>query len=179
MATVTHQTVKLSKGQHSSPDEGACVMELASMLAGEPFSDHPVSVCPVIGSFLRSYNDFVDDERRQDLYMYAAQVVGSRSSGAVQNARADRLGLWLASSKRRGWRWLFVPRPLAWFAGVALDPVDIGAVFALHGREAETHVEVLALLDELLAIGACQRSAARAPTSESPRQAEPDLSAVT
>ena len=36
------------------------------MLAGEPFSDQPASVCPVIGSFLRAYNDSIDDGRRQD-----------------------------------------------------------------------------------------------------------------
>ena len=41
MTCTTHQTVKLSRGKHDSPDEGACVMELASMLAGEDFSDHP------------------------------------------------------------------------------------------------------------------------------------------
>jgi len=43
-----HQTIKLSKGRHRGPEDGACAMELASMLAGEPFSDHPDSVCPVI-----------------------------------------------------------------------------------------------------------------------------------
>src|SRR5947209_10781009 len=64
MSTPTYQTIKLSKGKHSSPDSGACVMELASMLAGEPFTDHPQTVCPVIGSFLRAYNDSIDDERR-------------------------------------------------------------------------------------------------------------------
>jgi hypothetical protein len=48
MSPVTHQTIKLSKGKHASPGDGACVMELASMLAAEPFSDHP-AVCPVIG----------------------------------------------------------------------------------------------------------------------------------
>ena len=48
MSTVSHQTIKLSKGKHSSPRDGACVMELASMLAGEKFTDHPESVCPVI-----------------------------------------------------------------------------------------------------------------------------------
>ena len=53
MSPVSYQTIKLIKGKHSGPDAGACVMELASMLAGEPFTDHPASVCPVIGSFLR------------------------------------------------------------------------------------------------------------------------------
>ncbi|MBV9806078.1 MAG: hypothetical protein JO286_02790, partial [Solirubrobacterales bacterium] len=54
MSPVSYQTIKLSKGKHTSPEDGACVMELASMLSGEPFTDHPASVCPVIGSFLRS-----------------------------------------------------------------------------------------------------------------------------
>ena len=65
---VSHQTVRLSPGRHGRPEDGVCVMELASMLAGERFSDRPRSVCPVIAAFLRSYNDQVDDRRRQDLY---------------------------------------------------------------------------------------------------------------
>ena len=48
------------------------------MLAGEHFSDEPDCVCPVIAEFLRTYNDQVDNERRQDLFAYAALVVGSR-----------------------------------------------------------------------------------------------------
>lgn len=54
-------------------------MKLASMLADEGFTDAPPSVCPVIRDFLRSYNDRIDYERRQDLYGCAAAVVGSRS----------------------------------------------------------------------------------------------------
>jgi CheY-like chemotaxis protein len=69
-------------------------MELASMLAGEEFSDHPMSVCPVIAAFLRMHNDSIDDERRQDLYAYAAKVVGSGSPGPVEDERAARLSAW-------------------------------------------------------------------------------------
>lgn len=156
MATVSHQTVKLSTGKHSSPEHGACVMELSSMLAGEPFTDRPASVCPVIGSFLRSYNDFLDDERRQDLYLYAARAVGTRDSSEVQNSRAQRLAAWIAGVKQRRLRWFFLPRPLAWFAEVAWDPIDIGSIFALRGRSSEAHAEILALLDELLAMGAAK-----------------------
>ena len=100
MSPVTHQTVKLSKGKHSAPEDGACAMELASMLAHEPFSDHPHSVCPAIGSFLRAYNDSIDDERRQDLYAYAAMVVGSRASIDVEHMRAERLMAWQQSAGR-------------------------------------------------------------------------------
>jgi hypothetical protein len=77
-------------------------MEVASMLAGEPFSDEPRSVCPVIAEFLRTYNDQVDDERRQDLYPYASLVVGTREEAAAERRRADLcLEWWLASSSAR------------------------------------------------------------------------------
>ena len=80
MRQPTYQTVKLSRGKHSSPEYGACVMELASMLAGEPFSDHPRSVSPAIASFMRTYNDMLDGDLRQDLYRYAAKVIGTAGS---------------------------------------------------------------------------------------------------
>ena len=57
----SHQTIKLSAGRHRGAEHGACVMELASMLADRTFSDHPQSACPVIAAFLRSYNDHVND----------------------------------------------------------------------------------------------------------------------
>src|SRR5436305_127509 len=101
MTFASHQTVKLGRGKHRSPDDGACVMELASMLAGEPFSDHPGSACRVTGAFMRAYNDAIDDERRQDLYMYASRVVGSRSSAGVERARAGRGVEWTSELHRR------------------------------------------------------------------------------
>jgi hypothetical protein len=39
-------------------------MELASMLADEPFTDRPATASPVIAAFLRTYNDGIDDARR-------------------------------------------------------------------------------------------------------------------
>ena len=59
------------------------------MLSGERFSDHPVSVCPVIGSLLRAYNDNLDDRRRQDLYRYAAEAVFTREDFPLQRRRAQ------------------------------------------------------------------------------------------
>jgi hypothetical protein len=64
------------------------VMELSSMLAGERFTDRPKSVCPLIGAVLRTYNDAVDDSRRQDLYRFAAEAVGTRGDHALERARA-------------------------------------------------------------------------------------------
>jgi hypothetical protein len=156
MSPVSHQTIKLSKGKHVSPADGACVMELASMLAGEPFSDHPASVCPVIGSFLRAYNDSTDDRRRQDLYAYAARVVGSRAAISVQRERAERLMAWTMEMRRRRWTRL-LPLSRLRMAGVHRQPsthaVGTYAVREISRHSDETHSEVLALLDSLLAIG--------------------------
>ena len=72
------------------------------MLAAEPFSDEPRCVCPVIGEFLRTYNDQVDDDRRQDLFAYAALVVETRADAASERRRANMcLDWWLAESGAR------------------------------------------------------------------------------
>lgn len=88
--TPTYQTVKLSSGRHPGPHLGACVMELASMLAEEPFTDRPATISPVIGAFLRTYNDGLDDGRRQDLYPLASLIVGTAAGRAVECERASR-----------------------------------------------------------------------------------------
>jgi hypothetical protein len=65
-------------------------MELASMLADEPFSDRPGNASRVIGAFLRTYNDGLDDKRRQDLYPLASLIVGTAGSRALEKDRASR-----------------------------------------------------------------------------------------
>jgi Fe-S cluster assembly iron-binding protein IscA len=69
-------------------------MELASMLTGDRFSDHPRSVSPVIAAFLRAYNDWIDDERRQDLYRFAAAALGTRGSTQVEETRLRQCEAW-------------------------------------------------------------------------------------
>jgi hypothetical protein len=170
MSPVTHQTIKLGKGKHASPDDGACVMELASMLAGEPFSDHPAAVCPVVGSFLRAYNDSIDDERRQDLYAYASQVVGSRSAISVQRARSDRLADWAFDMQRRQWTSRYLPLARLRMASLRRQPsahaVGTYAVRAIPRHTDETHREALSLLEELLSIGRPSRPAAMPEAAE-------------
>jgi hypothetical protein len=172
MSPATYQTVKLSQGKHISPEDGACVMELASMLAGEPFSDHPRCACPVIASFLRAYNDSVEDSRRQDLYAYASQMVGTRSTAAVQRARGQRLATWELHLRRRHWTRRLLPerlRGIGLHPRSALDAVGIHAVHAIGKHSDATHAQVLALIDELLTLDtesmtpAVGRPVARAP----------------
>jgi hypothetical protein len=105
MHNPSHQTIKLSRGKHAGPAQGACVMELASMLAGERFTDRPKAASPIVATVLRCYNDGLDDRRRQDLYRYAAASVGTRETSAdaerleacrfefgVERSRFGRLG---------------------------------------------------------------------------------------
>jgi hypothetical protein len=165
---VTHQTVRLSKGKHSTPEDGACVMELASMLAGEEFTDHPDCVCPVIGSFLRAYNDSVNDDRRQDLYAYASKVVDSRSTSEVERARTERVLRWTTERTTGRWTRFLLP---ARFPALTFEPEPDSAggraVRAIKRHTGRTHVQALALIDELLAIG---RGPAEAPDQIQARQ---------
>ena len=175
MGPVTHQTIRLSKGKHTSKDHGACVMELASMLADEPFSDHPGSVCPVIGSLLRAYNDSIDDRRRQDLYAYAAKVVGSRGPAQLERERAERVCAWMS---KPGWARLdAVPAAGAVARGHPEAAArrarrERGSLAATH--DDRTHARMLALIDSLLAMGGPEQApSAPSPVSApSPRQAE-------
>jgi hypothetical protein len=158
-----HQTIRLSKGKHASPSEGACVMELASMLAGEPFSDRPASVCPVIAGFMRAYNDRIDDERRQDLYRFAAEAVGTRAAAHVEHARERRCLDWAEEMRRQR------PRPLRWVVRggassvdrrLGLDAAGTYAARAIRRHGDRTHAAAIALVEELIAMG---RQAERSP----------------
>lgn len=151
MAHPGEHDIKLSRGSHQSPKQGLCVMELASLLAGERFSDHPASVCPVIGSLMRSYNDAISDERRQDLYPYAARILGTRSTVEVAERRRSRIVDWAREgrSTKRLPRWRAshaFPEPCRKTAGAI-------AMSAIRQHNDRTHERLLALIDELVAIG--------------------------
>ncbi|ADB52076.1 hypothetical protein [Conexibacter woesei] len=151
-----HQTIRLSKGKHAAPTEGACVMELASMLAGEPFSDRPASACPVIGGFLRAYNDRVDEDRRQDLYRYAAEVVGTRGTAEVERARESRCLEWAEERRRersRPLRWIARSSPPLVDRRLGLDAAGTYAARSIRRHTDRSHAAALALIDELITMG--------------------------
>ncbi|HEY4280967.1 MAG TPA: hypothetical protein VGM91_22325 [Conexibacter sp.] len=164
---VNHQTIRLSKGKHAAPTEGACVMELASMLAGEPFSDRPATACPVVGGFLRAYNDRIDDERRQDLYRYASEVVGSRGSAEIERRRERRCLEWAEERKReraRPLRWVLRASPSVVDRRLGLDAAGTYAARSIRRHTDKSHAAALALIDELLSMGR-DAGARRAPLS--------------
>lgn len=154
---ISHQNVRLGPGRHPRPGTVVCALELASMLAGERFGDRPPSVCPVIGAIVRAYNDNVDDRRRQDLYRFAADVVGTRRDYRVQRRRAEAAIEWaLARYGARGGTLLAPPDPEG-----PRDEIGYYVVGALNGHALrrggwsdDEHGTMIALLDELIEIDA-------------------------
>ncbi len=163
MSTVSHQTIKLSRGKHTSPGDGACVMELASMLAGEPFGDHPECVCPAIGSFLRAYNDSLDDDRRQDLYEYASRVVGTRGSAELKRIRAARILAWAQARESRPLTRLLTSRLRAIQRSPSTEAAGAHAVRTIRRHTDQTHAAALALLDQLIGVEGPEEQLAPAP----------------
>jgi hypothetical protein len=66
----------LSPGKHRNPRTGACFMELASLLAGERWSDHPACTHPLLAAVARHVNDHTSDAGRQRLTELIPSVIG-------------------------------------------------------------------------------------------------------
>jgi hypothetical protein len=151
----SHQTVRLARGKHDTPADGACVLELASMLAGEPFGDQPRSVSPVIAAYLRTYNDGADDVSRQALYGAAARVVGTSAGLEVERARVRRCAELTAdlNAARSSLRRRLCPQPPLCVRDEALEAGVHLARMLLRHRDGGVD-RALADVDELAAIGA-------------------------
>ncbi|MDQ0840486.1 hypothetical protein [Streptomyces sp. V1I6] len=59
---------------HLHPDDGACLMEEASLLATGRFTDRPPGTHPVLAALARAVNDAVDDATRHTLWPLAADL---------------------------------------------------------------------------------------------------------
>jgi hypothetical protein len=80
----------LSRGKHRSPRKGACFMELASYLAGEPWSDHPRCTHPLLAVLARAVNDHVSDAGRPRLAPLIPRVIGLAGDGPEVDALIAR-----------------------------------------------------------------------------------------
>ena len=91
---MSHQDVQppdllpiLSPGRHRSPRTGACFMELASLLAGERWSDHPACTHPLLAALARQVNDHTSDAGRQRLAELIPSVIGLTGADLHIDAR--------------------------------------------------------------------------------------------
>jgi hypothetical protein len=100
----TLDTIILAKGAHG-PTEGAmCAMEAVAYIAGEPWSDHPQCVSPVIAAFMRLWNDALpDDDRTRLLRPLLPLVVGTRTTATDEGTRAWMVADWLVRVHTPAW----------------------------------------------------------------------------
>jgi hypothetical protein len=137
------------------------VVELASMIAGEKFTDRPNCVCPVIGSFLRCWNDRAGYADRQRLHPYASLVVGTGGHRRISRTRRDiclsyaganldRRLLGRATSRLR------MRFRIAWAVGIFPAiwlKEGAGAYAAQAGFSQGGSEEAFSMLDRLLEVG--------------------------
>ena len=94
----------LGEGSHSSIEDGACIMEAAAFIAGEPWSDAPACACPVISAFLRAWNDGLpDDERDGLLRPLILRVIGTKATPAIEHRRSLLATDWLVREHTPAW----------------------------------------------------------------------------
>ena len=102
MTPINLDTVHLENGSHTSPDQGACLLEVVSLFAKEPFSDHPACVSPVLRDFGISLNDRWDDATRQELKQFIPLLPGTAGDG--QDEARGYLALdWLIRTYTPAW----------------------------------------------------------------------------
>ena len=94
----------LESGSHRNADAGMCAMEAAAYIAREKFSDHPECVCPVIGSFMRSWNDGLPDADRTALLLPLIPLtIGTRGSHELAKRRSFMAADWLIRTHTVAW----------------------------------------------------------------------------
>ena len=101
--TLDLDTLTLKSGAHSNLAEGTCVMEAVAYIAGEKWTDHPQCASPVIAAFLRSWNDSLADDDRQQLKAYIPRLLDSRGTPEQEERRSWMALDWLARAQAATW----------------------------------------------------------------------------
>ena len=72
--------LKLRQGPGSDWSKGLCFMEAVAWMDGnlEP-TDKPACACPVLSNFAISINDYISDDRRNDLLRMVLPMIGTRA----------------------------------------------------------------------------------------------------
>jgi hypothetical protein len=163
-------------GTHLSPEEGACLMEWVSVLAGEPWSDAPATTHPLLAHLGRLVNDAMTPIGRQALIPLAPRLKGLNSIDPAISAELAELTTGAALRVRPGLRlsWMHAAarRHLRLVTGRAATGRREGAVTRLrrriyhHGpahravetaamvlaRTPEADIHLLSLLEEAVAL---------------------------
>lgn len=118
----------LEVGKHTGPEQGACLMEYVSVLAGQRFTDRPACTPGGVAVVARRVNDAVTDRARPRLTHWAPDLIGvggrlrglddvvvlcCTAAGLAVDPHDRRLAALRARARRRlrhSWsRWLRLP----------------------------------------------------------------------
>lgn len=66
---------RLDIGKHTGPEQGACLMEYVSVLAGQRFTDRPACTPGAVAVVARRVNDAVSDRARPRLALWAPELI--------------------------------------------------------------------------------------------------------
>ena len=117
--------LRLSVGVHAEGSREMCVMEAAARLAGEAWTDRPVSVSPVLTALLTCLNDAMDDVQRQDLKRLIPILPGTRGEGGVEVVRSWMVLDWHC----RTW-------PSAWLRAIGCTAVEAAPITDIESLRA-------------------------------------------
>jgi hypothetical protein len=151
----------LDAGAHHGPQDGMCVMEAVSVVAGMPWTDCPACTNPTLALAARLINDALSDRTRARLIDLVPAL--SRASGrdldtdwrvveaACQFAATGR------SRRRTMNRWMWLAErldvaalrpPMAWLVrqGAARRAVEAAVVSVLTSRDADPEMRSVEML---------------------------------
>jgi hypothetical protein len=99
---------RLAHGGHRPPTDAEsvemCAMEAVAYVMGEPWSDTPQCVSPVIAAACRSWNDGLPASERTALLLPLLPLtVGTRTTAADERTRAAMAGDWLVRVHTPAW----------------------------------------------------------------------------
>jgi hypothetical protein len=96
---------KLHFGKHAAGSDEMCIMEAIAYVTHKKWSDHPPCVCPVLGAFMRTWNDGIsdDDERTVLLKPFIPRLINTRGSNALEQRRATMAADWLIRTHTVAW----------------------------------------------------------------------------
>ena len=90
----------LSSGAHNSPQDGACVMEYISLLAGEDWSDTPSCTHPALAKAAQIVNDRLYNNNRYLIVPLIGRLFGTADVGTDEERKRVSVGLaqWCAAA---------------------------------------------------------------------------------
>jgi hypothetical protein len=97
------RVTRLLAGSHNPNDTDMCVMEAVAYVTHKKWTDHPPCVCPVLGAFMRGWNDGLPDEERGMLLPFIPKLVDTRGSKALERRRATMAADWLIRVHTPAW----------------------------------------------------------------------------